>query len=266
MYKQDFEKAFGVKASENYERFFVPAIGKPLAEDLIQQAKLQAGETVLDVACGTGIVARLASIEMGSEGSVCGLDANPEMLAVARVLDETIDWYEASAEAIPLPDNTFDVILCQMGLQFVEDKPVAMHEMRRVLAPGGRLLLNVPGPMHKLFAGMAAAMRDHISEQAAGFVSRVFSLYEPAVIQKLAAGAGFNYIDVQTYNKELHLPGAKEFLWQYVFSTPLAAVVPQADEDAHAALEKDIIKRWQSFAMNGSIVYTQPMTTLTALK
>jgi len=266
MYKQHFDETYSAKAPENYERFFVPAIGKPLAEELVKQADLQAGESVLDVACGTGIVARLASRKVGPEGSVSGLDVNPGMLTVARSLDEFTEWYEAGAEAIPLSDDTFDVVLCQMGLQFMEDRVVAMQEMRRVLAPGGRLLLNVPGPPASPFIAMADAMKKHISEQAAGFVSHVFSLYDPNEIKELAVRAGFRDIRVETHKKELHLPKAEEFLWQYVFSTPQAAVVSQADEASHIALEKDLVERWQDFSENGSVTYTQPMVTVTAQK
>ncbi|HKK45149.1 MAG TPA: methyltransferase domain-containing protein [Balneolaceae bacterium] len=266
MYKQHFDETYGAKGPENYDRFFVPAIGRPLAEELVERANLQSGQTVLDVACGTGIVALLASQKVGGEGSVSGLDPNPGMLAVVRSLGQSIEWYEASAEAIPLPDNTFDVVFCQMGLQFIEDKVVALKEMRRVLAPGGRLLLNVPGPAAKPFSIMADAMKKYISEQAAGFVSHVFSLHDPDQIKQLADRAGFSDIRAVPHKKELRLPKAEEFLWQYVYSTPLAAVVSEAGETAHTALERDLIKRWQGFAQNGSLVYTQPMVTLAAQK
>lgn len=139
---------YGGSPPENYERYFVPAIGEPVARDLIDRAALRAGERVLDVACGTGIVARLAAEQVGETGTVAGLDVNPGMLAVARSVtppETSIDWHEASAEDMPLPDDVFDVVLCQMGLQFMADKPAALSEMRRVLAPGGRIILNAPG-------------------------------------------------------------------------------------------------------------------------
>ena len=81
---QDPKKAPGVNPPENYERYFVPNIGAPVAKDLIEIAALHPNERVLDVACGTGIVARLASQRVGTNGSVVGLDVNPGMLAVAR--------------------------------------------------------------------------------------------------------------------------------------------------------------------------------------
>ena len=89
---------------ENYQRFFVPAIGEPLANDLIVSADLKPGENVLDVACGTGVVTRLAAEQVGQSATVAGLDVNPGMLSVARTVtpkEQAIDWYETSAEAMP---------------------------------------------------------------------------------------------------------------------------------------------------------------------
>ncbi|NIX00730.1 MAG: methyltransferase domain-containing protein, partial [Phycisphaerae bacterium] len=141
MPRQHFGRAYGGNAPENYERYFVPAIGAPVADDLIEVAALRPDERVLDVACGTGVVTGMASELVGDGGVVAGLDVNPGMLAVARATtpsDATIEWHEASAEAMPFPDGSFDAVLCQMGIQFIPDKDAALSEMRRVLAPGGR--------------------------------------------------------------------------------------------------------------------------------
>ena len=128
-----------------YEHHFVPAIGAPMAAELVRDAALSPGERVLDVACGTGVVARLAAPEVRPGGTVVGLDIDAGMLAVARSAAEpgaSIEWHEASAEAMPLPDAAFDVVLCQMGLQFMPDQLAALREMRRVLARGGRYKIN----------------------------------------------------------------------------------------------------------------------------
>src|SRR5690606_10021431 len=163
---------YGLNLPENYERFFVTAIGAPLAKDLIRLAALRPNERVLDVACGTGIVTRLAAQQIGSNGAIVGVDINPGMLVVARSSTPenlSIEWHQASAEEMPLPDEGFDVVLCQISLQFMANKHAALEEMRRVLVPGGRLILNVPGPAEKLFAVLAKALERHISSEAAGF-------------------------------------------------------------------------------------------------
>ena len=267
MSQQYYGEAYGESAPENYERFFVPAIGAPLANELIKTAALRPGERVLDVACGTGVVARLASKLVGAAGTVAGLDINPGMLAVARSTtptDMAIDWHEASAEAMPLADAAFDAVLCQMGLQFMPDKHTALSEMRRVLAPGGRLILNVPGPTPQLFEFMRGALARHIGAEAAGFVNHVFSLHDTAELQNLINGAGFRDVSVQADTKSLRLPAPEEFLWQYVHSTPLASAVAQVNDERRGSLERDVASKWQEFVKDRTLVLQVRMVVATA--
>jgi ubiquinone/menaquinone biosynthesis C-methylase UbiE len=118
-------------APELYERYLVPAIARLWAADLVERAAPKSGERVLDIACGTGIVARFAAATMGI-GHIVGLDINEGMLAVARSRSAGsgphIEWREASALDLPFPDNSFDLILCQLGLQFFPDQPRALRE------------------------------------------------------------------------------------------------------------------------------------------
>src|SRR5207247_1537305 len=138
-------------AAEIYERYLGPAIFGPWAPVLIERAALKPGERVLDVACGTGVVTRLAAQQVAPTGKVSGLDLNPAMLAVARSRPSTsavaISWHEGNALALPFPDATFDVVCCQLGLQYFADRPLALREMHRVLVPRGRLALLVWGPL-----------------------------------------------------------------------------------------------------------------------
>src|SRR5215475_2176295 len=132
---------------ENYERYLVPTIFGPWALDLVEEAGARPGERVLDIACGTGIVARTAAGRVGSGGTVVGLDVSAPMLDVARVVAAgeglSIKWREGSAMKLPFPDTAFDVTLCQQGLQFFPDRATALREMHRVLGPGGRVALSV---------------------------------------------------------------------------------------------------------------------------
>ena len=188
-----YGKAYGGSAPENYQRYFVPVIGGPFAEDLIAEAALRPGERVLDVACGTGVVARLAAERVGPGGTVAALDLNPAMLSVARSIPSTgaaIRWYETSAESIPLPDDAFDVVLCQLGLQFVADKGAALREMRRVLAPGGRVLRDHAAAecvLRRARRGNDAARW----QRGRRVRPMVFSLNDPAIIERLFRDAGF---------------------------------------------------------------------------
>jgi ubiquinone/menaquinone biosynthesis C-methylase UbiE len=111
----------------------MPAVTAPWAADLITVAALPVGARVLDVACGTGIVARLAAPHVGQTGQVRGMDLNPRMLAVARALPSTpgapITWQAGNAVALPFPEATFDRVLCQQGLQFFSDRLAAKREI-----------------------------------------------------------------------------------------------------------------------------------------
>jgi SAM-dependent methyltransferase len=253
-------------AAENYERHFVPTIGAPLASDLVDLAALRPGERVVDIACGTGVVTRLAAERIGAAGTVAGVDINPGMLAVARAadLDSSIEWYEASAEALPLSDNAFDVALCQMGLQFFPDKTTALREMHRVLVGGGRVLLNLPGPTPPIFAVLEDALARHLGADAAGFMRAVFSLHDAGEIEGLLGNAGFQEVEARSSMKSLRLPDPESFLWQYVHSTPLAVAVAQLDEDGRAALQHEVLAGWQPYIDDAGFVLPLRVTTATA--
>ena len=125
---------------EAYERYLVPVLFAPCADQLIELAAPGPGERVLDVACGTGIVARRAAARVGAGGALVGLDLNEGMLRVARTVGAdvrpTIDWRAANAADLPFGDGEFDIVFCQQGMQFFPDRVVALGEMRRVLVPG----------------------------------------------------------------------------------------------------------------------------------
>jgi SAM-dependent methyltransferase len=136
------------RAPEVYERELVPAVFAPWAPILVELAHPCPGERVVDIACGTGIVARVAAARVGATGVVSGVDLNPGMLSVARSATAVssrsgapIQWHEASADKLPFPGESFDIVYCQLGLQFFADRAAALREMHRVLGADGRLAL-----------------------------------------------------------------------------------------------------------------------------
>ena len=264
-----YSDSYSQNPPENYERYFVPSIGRPVAAGLVEAAALREGERVLDVACGTGIVARLAAERVGQRGAVEGLDPNPGMLAVAREAappDASITWHEAPAERMDLPDEGFDVVLCGMGLQFFSDREAGLREMLRVLVPGGRLLANLPGPAPPPLEAMAEALARHIGPESASFIHAVFSLHDADEIRSLATDAGFNEVEVRSERVALRLPSPADFLWQYVHSTPMAAALAQVDDKCREALERDFSERCRGFVSDDALSGAVRMTTLTARK
>jgi ubiquinone/menaquinone biosynthesis C-methylase UbiE len=256
---------YGGTAPENYERYFVPAIGLPLATALVEAGGLSPGERVLDGACGTGVVARLAAEQVGAGGHVTGLDVNPGMLAVARSVSspETIDWHEGAAEDTRLPDATYDAALCQMGLQFFADKSTAMAEFHRVLVPGGRLVANVPGPMPPVFEILQRGIRDHVSPDVAKFLSVVFSLDDPRELEEIVGESGFQEVSVDRGPTVLRLPPPEDFLWQYVWSTPLADAVGRLTDEERETLKRDVVVGWDGLTQDGALILRLDVLTVT---
>ena len=262
-------KRYGGNAAENYERYFVPTIGMAWATALLDAAELHPGDRVLDVACGTGVVTRLAAERVGPNGAVAGLDINPAMLAVASSVPSpgaAIEWYEANAESLPLAYGGFDVVLSSLGLQFVPDKASALREMQRVLAPDGQLALATVGPTPPLFAILEQALARHVKPEAAGFMRAVFSLHEPLELEELTSGAGFRHVEVRSRALSVTVPEPADFLSQYVNCTPLAAAVAEIDDVGRAALERDVVAAWQSFVEDGALAFDANAVLTTARK
>jgi SAM-dependent methyltransferase len=164
-----------------------------------------------------------------------------------------------------LPHDTFDIAFCQLGLQFVADKPAALREMHRVLGPGGRAFVSTPTPS-RFFDVLDDVFARHVGEGAAAFVRMVFSLNDPAGIEELFRSAGFSEVKTHTHTKALQLPSGREFLWQYVHCTPLAGLLSQLTSEQTAALERDVARGWQPWANNEGMAYEQGMIVTTARK
>ena len=264
--RKSFYESYGGSAPESYERYFVPAIGGPLAHDLIAEAAPRPGERVLDVACGTGVVSRLAAESVGVGGAVTALDLNASMLDVARTVPAPkappIRWFESTAESMPLPDGAFDLVLCQLGLQFIDDRGAALREMHRVAAKGGRVLVSVPTPT-EFFGVLEAAFARRIPD-AAAFVRAVFSLNDPAEVERLFRGAGFQEVAARQYTRTLQLPAPRDFLWQYVQCTPLAAQLAEAGHALLESLERDVVEGWLPWTAGTGMSYEQGMIVATA--
>ena len=151
-----------------YERYLVPAIFGPWARHVVEAHPPAPGSTVLDVACGTGIGARSAAPRVVPGGLVLGVDADAQMLAVARNSAPRIDWLRADVLNLPLQAAEFDYLLCLEGLQFFPDRPAGLRELRRVLRPGGVLVGTVWGPLEQnpAYHAVAEGLRRFVSEEA----------------------------------------------------------------------------------------------------
>ena len=256
-------RQFTGTGAQNYQRHFVPAIATPVSDGLLDAADLRPGQRVLDVACGTGVIARIAAERVGPAGAVAAIDVASDMIDVARATPAptapTIEWHVGDATSLPFDDEQYDVVTCQMGLMFVEDRTAALAEMRRVLVPGGRVVVNTPGAIQAPFALMEQALVEHISADLGGFVGAVFSMHDPDVVGSLLDDAGLVEVEVHVSTSTLHLGDPAEFLWQYINLTPMGPFVAQASEQAQAAMERQVVESWQPYVVNGVTPVEQPM-------
>jgi SAM-dependent methyltransferase len=261
-------RTFTGSAAETYQRCFVPAIATPASTELLRIAALAEGERVVDVACGTGVVTRLAAAAVGPTGSVAGVDLAPDMIDVAAAIEPpdgaSIEWHRADAVSLPVLDRSHDVVLCQMGLMFMDDPVAALREMHRTLRPGGRLVLTTPGPIQPPFEELERAITQHVDPGLGGFVRVVFSMHDPDEVGGLVSAAGFGGVAAMTYVAEFDLPAPAEFLWQYVNLTPMAPLVAQASEQAKAATEAQVVDTWAPFVVGGRVPLAQPMVLVHA--
>jgi SAM-dependent methyltransferase len=222
--------------AEIYHACFVPTVIAPWVEQTLALAAPRPGERLLDVACGTGAVTLPAAQRVGPTGQVIGLDPSPEALAVARSLNgqqggAAIGWREGSAESLPFADGSFDVVTCQFGAMFFPDRMGALCEMRRVLAPGGRLALTTWGPLDKNLgnAAMAQAWQERVGPEQANKLNPPHSLSDPAELRGLLAAAGFAQIDVQRQPGRARFSSPQALVGGYGALSGLAADAPLRD-------------------------------------
>jgi ubiquinone/menaquinone biosynthesis C-methylase UbiE len=222
-------------SAELYERLLVPTVTLPWARDLVERVGLGRGDRVLDVACGTGVVARLSASKVGDGGRVAALDVNGGMLAVGRSLPPPagapIEWYEASADALPFGDGEFGVALCQLGLQFFPDRSAALEEMRRVLAVDGRVGASVFASILRNPAAraLADAVDRHVGEGASRAKRSEHSLSDDQELRELFEAAGFADIRIETVTKNMRFRSVDEWVGIQFAATPLALILAECD-------------------------------------
>jgi SAM-dependent methyltransferase len=212
-----------VEQAEAYEAEFVPVLFGRWAPLLVDAAGVEPGQAVLDVACGTGVVARTAADRIAGDGSVVGLDLHEAMLAVARRLRPDLDWRQGDAMELPFPDETFDVVLCQAGLMFFRDPVRALAEMRRVVRRHGTVAVQVwsgldAQPAYRPFFDIIAR---HAGPEAVGLVNTYFSLGDLDEVRARLDAAGLRVTGSGTHLTAMRLPSVDAAVAVEVTSTPL---------------------------------------------
>jgi len=238
--------------AETYESFYGPAIFEPCTRVLLEKVPPRPGQSVLDLACGTGQVARRVAPLVGSQGRVVGLDVNPRMLEVARSLPEPrgapMEWIEGDAVSLDLANGSFDLVLCQQGLQFFPDRACALEHAHRVLGPEGRIGVAVWQGIdrHPLYAEMTEAEARHLGDLGGdeGDLLVPFSLGDEGQIAGLLEESGFSGVEIHKASIQARFPGPDT--WVRNMQLAYAAVIPAFEKDPNAfetfvrGIEEDI--------------------------
>jgi ubiquinone/menaquinone biosynthesis C-methylase UbiE len=220
--------------AELYQRYLVPAITSKWADDIVTRAHPRATETVLDVACGTGVVSRAAA---KAGGVVTGLDLNAGMLAVARNVaseGKPINWVEGSALDLPFPAASFDVVFCQLGLQFFPDPGKALREMRRVTKDtGGRVAVSVYSAIERTPGAYAFVIAlDEVLGPGASRIKRgEHAFAEPSQLAVMLTEAGFEAVDVHVVEQTISFPSVLDYVRFQLLATPMAILLKDRSDD-----------------------------------
>jgi SAM-dependent methyltransferase len=255
-------------AAQIYDDLFVPAEFQAWTMRVTAAAHITTGQRVLDVACGTGVLAREAARRVGPTGSVAGIDLDPGMLAVAARHTRAIDWRQGDATALPFADGTFDAVVSQFGLMFFPDRERALREMWRVAAPGGRMAVAVWDTLEHTPAYAAfVALLDEVAGAAAAHALRApFALGDRDELAALFERAGLTGAHIATHHGTAQFPGLRPMIEADLRGwLPVAGVVLSEDQiqrvhdQAHAVLGRYV-------TADGAVVFDSPAHIVTVSK
>ena len=203
-----------IEAGRGYEGLFVPALFQPWTKHLIEGAKIQEGSHVLDIACGTGVLARKALARTGANGRVVGVDLAPGMLAAANEIEPAIDWVLCNAEALDVEDDAFDSVISQFGMMFFTDRQKSVEEMFRVLKPGGTLAIAVWRSVehNPAYADIITVLKEQVGTAAADALRLPYSLGDSDEVTAVLKKGGFSEIKVEAKSETATFPSSRQMV------------------------------------------------------
>lgn len=245
------------RAAEVYEEFFVPALFAQWTERTLDLAGVGPGDGVLDVGCGTGVLARAAAERVGPAGRVCGLDPNDGMRAVARRRCPGVELVEGVAEELPFPDDSFDRVVCQFALMFFTDRTRGLQEMARVLRPGGSMVLltwasvdTSPG-----YAAMVDLLDRVVGPDAAQALLAPFGIGTPEQLARIAGGV-LGDVEVERLEGEARFPSIGAWVHTDIKGWTLRDLI---DDRQYAALRAAAQRELARFAgPDGRVAFPAP--------
>lgn len=254
-----------IAAAEAYEGLHVPALFRQWAEPVLDAARIQPGHRVLDVACGTGVLAREAATRVGSRGFVAGVDPAPGMLVVAERIAPTVEWRRGTAESLPYPDEAFDAVVCQFGLMFFDDHRESLREMLRVLSPGGTLTVAVLDMLENsaAYPEEVDLLQRLAGQDAADALRAPFVLGDPDELTALFDGAGATSISIRTRTGTARFPAVRTMVEADLRGwLPVMGVVLEEEQIQEILTEAESVLR-EYVTTDGQVVFDLPAHIVT---
>lgn len=234
--------------ADEYERTLVPAIFEGYARDLVERARpIGASDRILDLGCGTGIVARVLRERLGGAANIMGLDASAPMLEKARSIAPEIVFREGNAMTLPFTDHSFELVLCQEMLQFVPDRAGALREARRVLSPGGRFLVSTWRPRSEQPFHDALG---RVAERHLGKSNDKRWLLDSDTLGQALTDAGFTNIRIETVSLIERYRELSTRRNAMAANFDLGALAEDEKERRFAAVEADSAEVFARFALD----------------
>jgi ubiquinone/menaquinone biosynthesis C-methylase UbiE len=240
-----------IDAARKYESQKVTAIFRPLAEATIDTIEIGDDDEVIDVACGTGIVSRVFEGRFPGLRRIVGVDLSQGMIEQAQSLTASgtsgIEWYQSDVGELPFEDRSFTLAICQQGLQFFPARETALAEIRRVLKPGGRLVVTVWSRVSPLFLALAQALETHVSTEVAQRSLAPFTFNDEALIRSLIKGAGFGEVSVSNLTIMRKMAPAAQSIPAEIGGAPFAAEVDAKGEAVMQAIVESVDENLADF-------------------
>jgi len=259
MSKDSFQLAGS--AATIYEEQKVPAIFAPLAEATLDRIPLREGEDVLDVACGTGVLARKARERYGNLGRVIGADLNAGMIETAQSLTDqhskACEWHVADASDMPFVDHSFAAIFCQQGLQFFPDEDAALSEMKRLLRPGGKIALSIWSKPPALFAALATALERYINEAIGKQSLAPFGYQGRETLLTRLTALGFIDTDRQEFAVDRVIHDPHNAIPKEIAANPVGPAVAKAGEETVRKITEDVLDEVSQFLSGDTLILPQ---------